>query len=563
MGAMVSACVWQYADIRYGFLDQELGFDNLHALAAQGRHKTVRKLLRHGMDPNARRMEGALGADDDERGDSPMICATRGDLGNKDQQRHVNTLEVLLHFGAKVNQPNLLNQTPLYVACERNLLRVATWLLQHGADVNINCKNQNETLAIMLLEKGAVVIRPPTTFSHIKVALLCFAFSFDRSAYRRLKKKFPELSDELDNDEASANDKQAAKLHSSLQQFVDREAERREGLLKAAHEAQRLEDQRIYREQLAKEGSKRKARRRRKRLEAQQRRNLPPVNAASDIDRDEEYLRNGDKNTSMPGRVSEHHQEELSKFLKFFRSRLKTHLENVEADFEDTRSDRLSSEEVYSQKDIQEAITSLCFAVKANIRSELQDTINMMALLLRQIFIEAEDSNLALDLDIAMVEDKELLERVEQLSVSEWTSGDSSSAAQIGAMPKSKAKVQVDAEAKDKLEKQLQHEQEQHEEEIRAAKLTSKREQEALEAAHAKELRKLQRKLEQANDRVEELEKQVEDGRQHVAQTAQFQSMKRMVTTKNQQLQDLRRRLQRYEPDYAEDDGETKDADDD
>lgn len=32
--------------------------------------------------------------------------------------------------------------------------------------------------------------------------------------------------------------------------------------------------------------------------------------------------------------------EQLSKFLKFFRSRLKSHLENVEADFEDTRSDR-------------------------------------------------------------------------------------------------------------------------------------------------------------------------------------------------------------------------------
>lgn len=58
---------------------------------------------------------------------------------------------------------------------------------------------------------------------------------------------------------------------------------------------------------------------------------------------------------------------QLSKFLKFFRSRLKTHLENVEADFEDTRSDRLSSEEVYSQKDIQEAIKSLCFAVKVPI----------------------------------------------------------------------------------------------------------------------------------------------------------------------------------------------------
>lgn len=29
---------------------------------------------------------------------------------------------------------------------------------------------------------------------------------------------------------------------------------------------------------------------------------------------------------------------------------------------------------------------------QANVRSELQDTINMMALLLRQIFAEAEDS---------------------------------------------------------------------------------------------------------------------------------------------------------------------------
>ncbi|KAG7384425.1 hypothetical protein PHYPSEUDO_002613 [Phytophthora pseudosyringae] len=286
MGAKVSACMWPYADIQFGFLDRELGFDNLHALAAQGRHKAVRKLLRQGMDPNARRLEGALGADDDERGDSPMICAARGVLGNKGQKRHVKTLEVLLHFGAKVNQPNLLNQTPLYIACERNVLLVATWLLQHGADVNINCKtgasplmcvyrNQNATLATMLLEKGAVVIRPPATVSHIK---------------------FPELADELDDDEASTSDKGAAILHSTLQQYIDREAERRESLLEAAHEAQRLEDQRVYREQLAKEGAKRKARRRRKRLEVQQQRRLPPVKAlgaatddTTEVERDEDH----------------------------------------------------------------------------------------------------------------------------------------------------------------------------------------------------------------------------------------------------------------------------------
>ncbi|RLN49845.1 hypothetical protein BBJ29_004582 [Phytophthora kernoviae] len=568
MGAGASTFIWRYADIQYGFLDQELGFDDLHALAAQGRHRTVRSLLQKGMDPNARRLEGAFGADNDERGDSPMICTARGALGKKDRPQHVKTLEVLLHFGANINQTNVMNHTPLYVACERNLLLVVTWLLQHGADVNINCKtgtsplmcayeNQNTALATLLLEKGAIVIRPAPTFSQIK---------------------FPELADELETIETPATDKDHTALHSALQGYIDQEAERRSRLSADANEAQRLEDQRVYREQLAKEGAKRKARRRRQREEAQQQRRLPSVHTIGTATNSTESESDSNLLSSMLGGDHTNNGEglllwekkavvlrtrSLSKFLKFFRSRLKTHLENVEADFEDTRSDRLSSEEVYSQKDIKEAVTSLCFAVKANIRSELQDTINMMALLLRQIFLEAEDSDLALDLDIALVEDKELLEKVEQLSVSEWINGDSRGAAAIAALPRTNVKAQAGADAKAKLENQLQREQEQHEDEIRAAKLTSKQEQEALAAVHAKELRKLQRKLEQANERVEDLEKQVDDGRQHVAQTSQFQTMKRMVTAKNEQLRDLRHRLHRYEPDYAEDDGETKNADDD
>lgn len=87
--------------------------------------------------------------------------------------------------------------------------------------------------------------------------------------------------------------------------------------------------------------------------------------------------------------VADGAEQQLAKFLKFFRSRMKSHLENIEADFEDTHSDRcdhlegsrvvgtsspqltclsprsrLSSDDVYSQKDVKEAIDSLCFAVK-------------------------------------------------------------------------------------------------------------------------------------------------------------------------------------------------------
>jgi len=74
---------------------------------------------------------------------------------------------------------------------------------------------------------------------------------------------------------------------------------------------------------------------------------------------------------------------------------------------------RLSSDDVFSQKDVKEVLKSLCFVIKVkttffravqklelyfihwrqnNARSELQDTINMTALLLRQIFLEAEEN---------------------------------------------------------------------------------------------------------------------------------------------------------------------------
>ncbi|GMF13737.1 unnamed protein product [Phytophthora lilii] len=194
MGAGASAMIWPYADIQYGFLDRELGFDNLHALAAQGRHKAVRKLLRKGMDPNARRLEGAFGAEDDERGDSPMICTAR----------------LLSSF----------------------LLLVSEGVIAHG----------------------------------------CVEFGCLEEFW---------LADELDDAEIPSNDKNAnaTMLHSTLQQYVDKEAERRARLIEAANEAQRLEDQRVYREQLARDGAKCKARRRRQRLEAQQRRKLPPVQA--------------------------------------------------------------------------------------------------------------------------------------------------------------------------------------------------------------------------------------------------------------------------------------------
>ncbi|KAF1328485.1 Leucine zipper transcription factor-like protein 1, partial [Globisporangium splendens] len=258
---------------------------------------------------------------------------------------------------------------------------------------------------------------------------------------------------------------------------------------------------------------------------------------------------------------------QLGRFLKFFRARLATHLENVDADFEDTRSDRPSLDDVYSQKDIKEALQSLCFAVKVGLSFalaiELQDTINMMALLLRQIFSEAELKKMALELDLGSVEDRKSLGRVERLSVAEWIDAENGGAATVSALPKPKQKVSAGNSASSSPTKEqlaiAQRKEKEHEEELRAALHTSM----AKDEQHVKETKKLQRKLDDARERIDELERALEEAAQHATQAKQFQAMKKMVTQKNDQLRAMRHRLLRYEPDHCDDDGETKDADDD
>ncbi|OQR99439.1 hypothetical protein ACHHYP_06166 [Achlya hypogyna] len=85
--------------------------------------------------------------------------------------------------------------------------------------------------------------------------------------------------------------------------------------------------------------------------------------------------------------------------LELFQSRVKPHLENIEAAFETTRVDRLSSSDVYTQKDVADTLQSLCFAIKAAAQSELQATLKLTMLLLRQVFTEAEKNGLNLELD--------------------------------------------------------------------------------------------------------------------------------------------------------------------
>ncbi|KAG9399505.1 hypothetical protein AC1031_011907 [Aphanomyces cochlioides] len=259
--------------------------------------------------------------------------------------------------------------------------------------------------------------------------------------------------------------------------------------------------------------------------------------------------------------LNAHHQQEISKFLKLFRSRLASHLENIEADFEDTLSDRLSSDDMYSQKDVTDVLKSLCFAVKANARSELQDTINMTALLLRQVFHEAQDNRINMELDTGTIEDKDMLDKVERLSVAEWASDERRATKNV-------AKAALNDEGIETLQKEnenLRQRLEQLQRDCSKALKDKQRMQDDIEelrqASHASHhVDALEKELKESRDIIADYERSAKEANQHITQTKQFQQLKKMIAQKNETVKALRKRLLKYEADV---DCDVEDDDDD
>ena len=127
--------------------------------------------------------------------------------------------------------------------------------------------------------------------------------------------------------------------------------------------------------------------------------------------------------------ISEDHQEQVIKFIKFFRSKRDLGLEQVrvlppiisarlqktisnpphthtpslltpkiQCDFDDTKNDQLV-EDMYTQDEVHSAFDSMSNVVKHTARTELSSVINMTVLLLAQLFESADDQGAILEMD--------------------------------------------------------------------------------------------------------------------------------------------------------------------
>ncbi|NXW43397.1 LZTL1 protein, partial [Nyctiprogne leucopyga] len=290
--------------------------------------------------------------------------------------------------------------------------------------------------------------------------------------------------------------------------------------------------------------------------------------------------------------LNEHHQNEVVSYMRFARFRRGLCLKTVDSCFQDLKDSRLV-EETFTVDEVTDMLDGLRTVVHSEVESELINTTYTNVLLLRQLFSQAEKWYLKLQTDVSELENRELLEQVAEFEKSEFTPSNKKPSADLikpklaplneggsellnktvaclqEENEKLKARLKtVETQAtaaldeKSKLEKSLKDlqmiqgdqktntNQDITELENKVAALKCQFEKTLNDStANQKFLEEnlvtTKHDLLKVQDQLSTAEKELEKKFQ---QTAAYRNMKEILTKKNEQIKDLRKKLSKYEP---------------
>ncbi|KAJ8418757.1 hypothetical protein AAFF_G00002560 [Aldrovandia affinis] len=291
---------------------------------------------------------------------------------------------------------------------------------------------------------------------------------------------------------------------------------------------------------------------------------------------------------------NEHHQKEVINYMRFARSKRVLRLKTIDSCFQDLKDSRLV-EDTFTVDEVTEMLEGLQAVVRGEVETELINTAHTNVLLLRQLFSQAEKFYLKLQTDISELENRELLEQVAEFEKGEFkTTGKASQESnrpklaplneggasellnkEISRMQEENDRLKARLrtlelqatgalDEKSKVEKALKDLQKiqgdqqlsLHSQEINSLDDTVavlKADFQKSLSASAASQKDLQDNLVTAKhdllrvqDQLSLAEKELEKKFQ---QTAAYRNMKEILTKKNEQIKDIRKRLQKYESD--------------
>ncbi|XP_075936600.1 leucine zipper transcription factor-like protein 1 [Anarhichas minor] len=290
---------------------------------------------------------------------------------------------------------------------------------------------------------------------------------------------------------------------------------------------------------------------------------------------------------------NEHHQNEVINYMRFARSKMVLRLKTIDSCFEELKDSRLV-EETFTVDEVKEMLDGLQAVVRGEVEMELINTAHTNVLLLRQLFSQAEKFYLRLQSDISELENRELLEQVAEFEKTDFktTNKINQETSKVKLAPlneggvsellnkeivrlqeendKLKARMRtLESQAmsaldeRTKAERALKDVQTVHGDQQLAAQSQEisslegtvaalRGDYERSLSANSASQKGLQENLISAKHDLLRVQEQLSLAEKELdkkfQQTAAYRNMKEILTKKNEQIKDIRKRLQRYEP---------------
>lgn len=122
--------------------------------------------------------------------------------------------------------------------------------------------------------------------------------------------------------------------------------------------------------------------------------------------------------TEKMAELSEQHRAEVVSYIRFAGGKRQLRLKSVRSCFQDVMEGRLV-EDTYTAEEVSELLCGLQSAVLSELELELLNSAHTNVLLLQQLFLQAQHWHLTLHTDISELENRQLLEQVAELERSQ------------------------------------------------------------------------------------------------------------------------------------------------